>query len=117
MNRWLYFIANAKGADQEALLSQLVDPDFEEAVNVIKGYTTEQKLRHAYDMRQNYKRLVNSYIYTGYMQGEEKGLEKGLELGERKERLKLARKLRDKGMSDEEIIQLADLALEDLAEL
>jgi len=31
-----------------------------EAVNVIKGCTTEQKLRHAYDMRQNYKRLVPS---------------------------------------------------------
>ena len=121
LNRWLYFLTNAKGTDQDALLSQLVDPEFKEAVNVIKGYTTEQKLRHAYDMRQNYKRLVNSYIYTGYKQGEEKGLEKGLELGEekgeRKERLKLAGKLKAKGMSDEGIMQLTDLALEDLAEL
>jgi hypothetical protein len=50
-----------------------------EAVAVIEGYTKDQKQRHAYDMRQNYKRLVNSYIYTGYKQGEKQGLEQGLE--------------------------------------
>jgi len=117
LNRWLYFIANAKGADQEALLSQLVDPDFEEAVNVIKGYTTEQKLRHAYDMRENHKRLVNTYIYTGYKKGKDEGIELGVEKGRHEEKLELARKLRDRGMPDAEILETTGLTPEDLAGL
>jgi predicted transposase/invertase (TIGR01784 family) len=112
-NRWLYFLTNAKGAGQDALLSQLVDPEFKEAVIVMKGYTTEQKLRHAYDMRENHKRLVNTYIYTGY----KKGKDEGIELGEQKERLKLAGKLKAKGMSDEEIMETTGLTPEDLAGL
>lgn len=116
-NRWLYFLTNAKGADQDALLSQLVDPEFKEAVIVMKGYTTEQKLRHAYDMRENHKRLVNTYIYTGYKKGKDEGIELGVEKGEQKERLKLAGKLKAKGMPDEEIIEITGLTPEDLAGL
>ena len=124
-NSWLYFLTNAKGADQDALLSQLVDPEFKEAVIVMKGYTTEQKLRHAYDMRENYKRLVNTYIYTGYKKGKdegielgvEKGIELGVDKGEQKERLKLAGKLKAKGMSDEEIMEITGVTPEDLAGL
>ena len=98
-------------------MSQLVDPEFKEAVIVMKGYTTEQKLRHAYDMRENHKRLVNTYIYTGYKKGKDEGIELGVEKGEQKERLKLAGKLKAKGMPDEEIIEITGLTPEDLAGL
>jgi predicted transposase/invertase (TIGR01784 family) len=117
LNRWLYFLTKAKGADDEALLNQLQESEFKEAINVIEGYTNDQKLRHAYDMRQNYKRLVNSYIYTGYKKGKEEGIELGVERAERSVKLDLARKLRDKGMSAEEIIELTGLTTEDLQEL
>ena len=72
---------------------------------MIEGYTHDQNQRHAYDMRQNYKRLVNSYIYTGFKQGKHQ------------EKLGLAGKLRIKGMADEEIIGLTGLTPEDLQEL
>ena len=32
---------------------------------MINGYTTEQKRRHAYDMRENYQRNLASYKATG----------------------------------------------------
>jgi len=111
LNRWLFFLTNAKGTDQETLLRQLVDPEFKEAVNVIEGYTKDQKQRHAYDMRENYKRLVNSYIYTGYKQGEEKGMEKG----KHQEKLELAGKLKEEGLSEDVIIRITGLTPEDLA--
>jgi len=80
---------------------------------VIEGYTKDQKQRHAYDMRQNYKRLVNSYIYTGYKQGKDEGRDEG-----RKERnLEIARKLRDQGRSDGEIMEITGLTLEELVGL
>jgi predicted transposase/invertase (TIGR01784 family) len=49
--------------------------------------------------------LVNSYIYTGYKQGKHQ------------EKLELARKLKDKGMSDEEIMEITGLTPEEMAGL
>jgi hypothetical protein len=46
LNRGLYFLTNGKDTGQDALLSQLDDPEFKEAVKVIKGYTKDQKQRH-----------------------------------------------------------------------
>ena len=116
-NCWLYFLTHAKGADKEMLLSQLDDPVFKEAVAVIEGYTKDQKQRHAYDMRQNYKRLVNSYIYTGYKQGKDEGLETGVELGKHQEKLELARKLKEEGLPEDMIIRITSLTPEELADL
>lgn len=112
-NCWLYFLTHAKGADKEMLLSQLDDPVFKEAVAVIEGYTKDQKQRHAYDMRQNYKRLVNSYIYTGYKQGKDEGVE----LGKHQEKLELARKLKEEGLPEDMIIRITSLTPEELADL
>ena len=42
-----------------------MDPEFKDALDVINGYTTEQKRRHAYDMRENYQRNLASYKATG----------------------------------------------------
>ena len=36
---------------------------------MIKGYTTEQKQRHAYDMRENYQRILASFKATGFDEG------------------------------------------------
>lgn len=73
LDKWLYFLTGAKGSDSKDLLSLLPEPEFAEGVELMSGFTKEEKRRHAYDMRQNYERLVNAYIGTGY----EKGLEAG----------------------------------------
>jgi hypothetical protein len=66
---------------------------------------------------ENYKRLVNTYIYTGYKKGKDEGIELGEERGKHQEKLELAGKLRIKGMPDEEIVQLTGLIPKDLAGL
>jgi predicted transposase/invertase (TIGR01784 family) len=109
LNRWLYFLTRAAGSEEEALLRLLEGPEFKEAVNVIEGYTKEQKRRHAYDMRENYKRLVQAYVSTGY--------DKGVEKGREETNLENARKMRAKGMSDADIIDITGLTPEDLAGL
>jgi len=40
-----------------------LDPEFKDALEVINGYTTEQKRRHAYDMRENYQRILASPLF------------------------------------------------------
>jgi len=48
---FLSMVSNAKGTDQEILLSQLDDSVFREALSVLESYTKDPELRHAYDMR------------------------------------------------------------------
>jgi predicted transposase/invertase (TIGR01784 family) len=54
-SKWLYFLTRAKGMDEQQLLATLPDPEFKEALEVINGFTKEEKRRHAYDMRENYQ--------------------------------------------------------------
>ena len=109
MGKWLYFLTHAKGAERGELLSRLGEPTFEEAVDMIEGFSEEQKQRHAYDMRENYQRLVNTYIGTGY----KKGLEKGIQ----EERRNLAIKLKATGMPLDQIAALTELTMEEVAAL
>jgi predicted transposase/invertase (TIGR01784 family) len=78
---------------------------FEEAVDMITEFTKEQKLRHAYDMRENHERIVQSYIHTGFLDGLEKGKQEGI-LTERRE---MARKLKAAGLPLEQIVGLTGL--------
>jgi len=105
LGKWLYFLTHSKGADKDVLLDKLKESMFEEAVDVITGFTKEQKLRHAYDMRENYERIVQSYIHTGFQDGLEKGKQEGMLT----ERRNMARKLKAAGLPLEQIIELTGL--------
>jgi len=106
---WLQLLTHAKGSERSALLSRLVEPCIEEAVDVIDGFSKEQKRRHAYDMREYYERLVNTYIGTGY--------KKGLEEGNLRANRNLARKLKATGMPLEQIAALTELTVEEVGAL
>lgn len=93
VEKWLYFLTRAKGMDEQQLLATLADPEFTEALEVIKGYTIEQKQRHAYDMRQNYHHLVASYKAEGKS-------ERSFEI---------AQTMKDKGYSVEQIAEITGL--------
>jgi predicted transposase/invertase (TIGR01784 family) len=64
---------------------------------VINGYTTEQKRRHAYDMRENYQRILASYKATDFDEGKLEG------------KLEDARKMKAKGYSAEQIAEITGL--------
>jgi predicted transposase/invertase (TIGR01784 family) len=95
--KWLYFLTRAKGMDEEKLLATLSDPEFTEAMEVIKGYTTEQKQRHAYDMRQNYHHIVASFKAAGFDEGKLEG------------KLEDAQRMKAKGYSVEQIAEITGL--------
>ena len=97
--RWLYFLTRAKGMDEAQLLATLSDPEFKEALEVINAFTTEQKRRHAYDMRENYQRILASYKATDF----DEGLAKG--------ELKFVQAMKAKGYSAEQIAEITGLEL------
>jgi predicted transposase/invertase (TIGR01784 family) len=110
---------------------------FEEAVDMITEFTKEQKLRHAYDMRENYERIVQSYIHTGFLDGLEKGkqdgfqdglekgkqdgfqdgLEKGSHDGYLKGRSEVAKKMKAAGLTLQQITELTGLGAAEVAGL
>ncbi len=105
LGKWLYFLTHAKGAQSEMLLNQLNEPMFQEALDMITGFTKEQKLRHAYDMRENHERIVQSYIHTGFLEGTQTAYRD------------IARKLKAAGMPMEQIFQLTGLGADEIEKL
>lgn len=125
LGKWLYFLTHAKGAERDMLLDWLRESLFEEAMDVITGFTKEQKLRHAYDMRENQERIVQSYIHTGFLEGKQEGLQEGLEKGKQEgfqdgamaERRNLAKKLKAAGNPLEQVVELTGLSTEEINSL
>jgi predicted transposase/invertase (TIGR01784 family) len=109
LGKWLYFLTHSKGAEKDVLLDTLKEPMFEEAVDVITEFSKEQKLRHAYDMRENHERIVQSYIHTGFLDGLEQGKQDGFQDGIQKERRDMARKMKAAGLQMEQIVELTGL--------
>jgi predicted transposase/invertase (TIGR01784 family) len=107
--KWLYFLTKAKGMDENRLLATLEDPEFKEAMEVIKGYTTEQKRRHAYDMRENYQRIIASLKADGFDEGKSEGKIEGKIEGKTERNLEIARTIKAKGYSVEQIADITGL--------
>ena len=117
MDKWFYFLPHANGAQSEMLLNQLNEPMFQEALDVIAGFNKEQKLRHAYDMRENYERIAQSYIHTGFLDGLQKGKQDSFQEGAQNAYLDMAGKLKVAGMPLEQIIQLTILDVDEIEKL
>jgi len=114
LDKWLYFLTRAKGSKAEKLFSVLPDPEFEEAVELMSGFTKEQKRRHAYDRRENYERLVKAYIKTGQIDGRAEGKLEGKIEGKIEGKLEDAQLMLADGLTVEQVIKYTGLCRDDL---
>jgi predicted transposase/invertase (TIGR01784 family) len=104
--KWLYFLTRAKGMDEDTLLATL-------ARSRVQGgpgrdqrlYTTEQKRRHAYDMRENYQRILASFKATDFDEGK---AERNLEV---------AQKMKTEGLPLDQISRITGLAFSEIEKL
>ena len=60
LEQWLYLLTHTAGRDTREILGSLSGTVFKEAVNIMSEFTTRDRLRHAYQMRQNYKSIVTT---------------------------------------------------------
>ncbi len=76
LEQWLYLFTHTAGSDTRELIGALSGTIFKEAVDIMSEFTTKDRLRHAYQMRQNYKSIVtterNDAIREGLLEGEAK---------------------------------------------
>ena len=88
---WLYFFRRAASLTREELLQRLPDPIFAEAVGVLEMIAKTPEERQVYDDRLKAER--DEWARTE--QARLEGIEQGIEQGQRIERIRVVRMLRD----------------------
>ena len=108
------------------LLATLMDPVFKEAVEFMTEFTRSDKMRHAYDMRQNYQHIIASYKRTGFEAGLEEGRAVGIAEGKAvgmaegkaegwsEAARETARKLKARNMPAQDITDITGLPIEEI---
>ena len=81
------------------------------------AFTQDDQARMAYEARIAFQRDQLSREEAAKQEGIEKGFEKGIEKGIEKGKLETARKLRDFGMSVQQIAQVTELSVEEIEKL
>ena len=99
--------------------------DIEEAVVTVHEMSEDEKLRRLAELREKAIMDEKAIRKAGYVHGMEEGLEKGIEkgkaLGEKtgyeKAKIKIAKKLKEKGNSVDEIKEITGLSEEEINKL
>jgi len=122
LQRWLYYMHGRGEVDamEDPILLQIMreDPDIEDAEERYRLFVEDDVLREKYQDRIKAERDRRSQMIYAVRQGEnrglEQGLEQGLERGRQEERRELIRRMKAKGMSDDEIAELTGLSVEEI---
>ena len=92
--------------------------DIEEAVVTVHEMSEDEKLRRLAELREKAIMDEKAIRKAGYVHGMEEGLEKGKALGEKsgyeKAKIKIAKKLKEKGNSVDEIKEITGLSEEEI---
>jgi hypothetical protein len=117
VDRWNWFLTTARGQEIGELTRSLPDPVFKEAVNIMKDFSRQRALRHAYDMRRNQEFIIASYKRTGYDEGLEAGKADGKIAGRAEGRAEDARRMIEYGIALDAVASITGIALEDLQKI
>ncbi|UML82961.1 Rpn family recombination-promoting nuclease/putative transposase (plasmid) [Leptospira interrogans] len=116
---WLYVLKHTSELEEEEMRI-LVDktPDLSKAFTILEQYSNDPQKRNELEAK---LKLDRDYAYdlaarfeAGELQGIEKGIKKGIEKGAEKEKLKSARKMLQKGMDVDMILEITGLSKKDL---
>ncbi|EMN83334.1 hypothetical protein LEP1GSC107_0816 [Leptospira interrogans serovar Grippotyphosa str. UI 12769] len=120
---WLYVLKHTSELEEEEMRI-LVDktPDLSKAFTILEQYSNDPQKRneleaklksdrdYAYDLAARFE----AGELQGIQKGIEKGIKKGIEKGAEKEKLKSARKMLQKGMDVDTILEITGLSKKDL---
>ena len=80
-------------------------------------FIADKKARIAYQQREKFLRDQANYIYTARMEGHAEGHAEGIEQGKHDQAIESARKLRNMGLSPEQIVEATGLTAEEISRL
>ena len=103
--------------------------DIKDAVVTVHEMSEDEKLRRLAELREKaimdekairragYKRGMEDGMEAGRAEGMKEGMETGKALGEKNEKIKMAKKLKEMGMKIEDIVKVTDLSEEEIEKI
>ena len=118
--QWMLFLDDPNTKEVKEIMKK--NKDIEEAVVTVHEMSEDEKLRRLAELREKAIMDEKAIRKAGYVHGMEEGLEKGIEkgkaLGEKtgyeKAKIKIAKKLKEKGNSVDEIKEITGLSEEEI---
>ena len=117
---WMLFLDNPN--DKEVLEIMKTNKEIEEAMKKLEEIQSDQELMRIIDLRRKAIWDENQAKYAateiGMREGMEKGMKQGMkqgrEEGKKQEKIEIAKKLKEKNMDIEEIVEITGLTLEEI---
>ena len=114
--QWMMFLDNPNTEEVEEIMEE--NKEIREAVVEVHKMSKDEKIRKLAELREKAIMDEKEIYSTGYHKGEKsgyiKGEKSGYDKGQKKEKIKIAKILKEKGMSKEEISEITKLTLEEL---
>jgi predicted transposase/invertase (TIGR01784 family) len=114
LQRWLYYMheRGEVNAMEDPILLQILkeDPDIEDAEELYQQFVANDELREKYQDRIKAERDRRSQIIYAERQGEKRGLEQGAA----RKQSEIAKRMKARGMSNDEIAELTGLSAEEI---
>ncbi len=109
---WFYLLKNIQNLTEQSRMEILKKkPDLKNAFGVLEMYSSDPEKQREFEER---LRADENYAYELAVKFE-KGIEKGLDLGKLEKSLETARKMKEKGFSLDDIIEITGLTKEELS--
>jgi predicted transposase/invertase (TIGR01784 family) len=117
LQRWLYYMHERGEVDamEDPILLQILkeDPDIEDAEERYRQFVADDELREKYQDRIKAERDRRSQMIYAVRQGEKRGLEQGAA----RKQSEIVKRMKAKGMSDDEIAELIGLSVEEISRI
>ena len=94
-----------------------VDEIMDKVVNKILDYNSDQAIREQLRAEEEWRRGYNSDMAASKEEGKLEGIAEGIEKGRFEEKKKTAKKMKERGYSNNEIAELIGLSLEEISKL
>ena len=115
LERWIYFFRNAHRLKEEPLQNlSSKNPMLSKAIGELEFLSQDAKTRQIYEERLKAELDYNSGMADAFRRGEVQGKQEGILEGEFRNRLNTARVMKNKDFSQEEIMEITGLTIEDL---
>ena len=121
--QWMMFLDNPNTEEVEEIMEE--NKEIREAVVEVHKMSKDEKIRKLAELREkaimDEKEIYSTGYHKGeklgYIKGEKSGYSKGHLEGEKNEKIKIAKILKAKGMSKEEISEITKLTIKEIEEI
>ena len=121
--QWMMFLDNPNTEEVEEIMEE--NKEIREAVVEVHKMSKDEKIRKLAELREkaimDEKEIYSTGYHKGeklgYIKGEKSGYSKGHLEGEKNEKIKIAKILKEKGMSKEEISDITKLTIKQIEEI